>query len=100
LTAAFTTEQIKSAWMPEAFVAGVFEVPIRPEVLRPLHSTATQRDLVVGATPRRIREMRVLHHRPGLAAVAAGRSMGEQTAVRQVDCLLTELLVVYGTCEN
>lgn len=70
------------------------------QVLRPLHSTATQRDLVVGATPRRIREMRVLHHRPGLAAVAAGRSMGEQTAVRQVDCLLTELLVVYGTCEN
>jgi hypothetical protein len=44
--------------------------------------------------------MRVLHHRPGLAAVAAGRSMGEQTAVRQVDCILTELLVVYGTCEN
>ena len=49
-----------------------------------------QRDVFARATPRRIRETRLLNHRPGLTAVAAGRK-GEQTAVRQVDCLLTEL---------
>jgi hypothetical protein len=78
----------------DAFVAGVFEVPIRPASAPASPFDSDSARLGCG------RDAATDTRNAGLAAVAAGRSMGEQTAVRQVDCLLTELLVVYGTCEN
>ncbi|KAG0513417.1 hypothetical protein BDA96_10G100500 [Sorghum bicolor] len=68
-----------SQFIPKAFAAGVFEVPTAN---RPPSAPASPFDSETWLCP-------------------AARSKGEQTAVRQVDFLLTySCSVVYGTCGN